>query len=58
MSGSNTKKSIRRKRSELRAKRSKKRSAEKAPLVIPAMNYRGSDGKHMKVVFAGNPKSR
>jgi len=26
-------------------------SGEKSSFTIPAMNYRGSDGKHLKVVF-------
>lgn len=26
--------------------------------VIPAMNYRGSDGKHMEVIFTDNPRDK
>ena len=28
------------------------------PFIIPAMNYRGSDGKHMEVIFIENPRDK
>lgn len=28
------------------------------PFVIPAMNCRGSDGKHMEVIFTDNPRDK
>jgi|JI10StandDraft_1071094.scaffolds.fasta_scaffold1294849_2 hypothetical protein len=29
-----------------------------APFIIPMMNYRGSDGKHMEVIFTDNPRDK
>jgi len=31
-------------------------SGKKSSFTIPAMNYRGSDGKHMKIIFMPRPQ--